>query len=203
VARRAGRDGKVRKTPLKISVTLYEKLKRVQAVMKNAPNDLEAVLERLADEYLDREDPVKKAERAFARQAKRKPGRAETSASPAKPPQETKESRSERSEFRGRRKPLSARSEFRGRRKPLTAHETHAVNLRDGGRCTFVDQYGNRCPNERYLHVHHVRPVSLGGTNDPGNLTTLCSAHHDLVHQLSFGIDGQVNWIKAPTRSYH
>jgi 5-methylcytosine-specific restriction endonuclease McrA len=87
-------------------------------------------------------------------------------------------------------------------RRPLSASEKHAVFLRDQGRCTFVNECGERCNVDRWLHVHHIKPVSQGGTNDPANLTVLCSAHHDLVHQLSFALEGQINWLRAPTVAY-
>jgi HNH endonuclease len=63
-------------------------------------------------------------------------------------------------------------------RIPLTAAETHLVD------------------------IHHIVPVSKGGTNDPSNLTTLCSFHHDLVHQLSFPIEGQISWLRSPRAAY-
>jgi len=72
------------------------------------------------------------------------------------------------------------------KRTPLTAAEGHVVNARDEGRCTFQDQNGHRCNSDRWVHIHHIIPVSQGGSNDPENLTTLCSFHHDLVHQMSF-----------------
>jgi hypothetical protein len=87
-------------------------------------------------------------------------------------------------------------------RRPLSASEKHAVFLRDQGRCTFVNARGERCNTDRWLHVHHIKPVSQGGTNDPANLTVICSAHHDLIHQLSFALDGQISWLRAPTVAY-
>jgi 5-methylcytosine-specific restriction endonuclease McrA len=88
------------------------------------------------------------------------------------------------------------------KRRGLLAHEKHEVFARDGGRCTFKDTYGRRCESERWLHVHHIHPVSLGGGNQAANLTTLCSFHHDLVHQLSFSIEGQISWLREPERTY-
>lgn len=38
------------------------------------------------------------------------------------------------------------------------------------------------CGRTNYLEIHHVVPRSRGGTNDPGNLTCLCSACHRLAH---------------------
>jgi 5-methylcytosine-specific restriction endonuclease McrA len=74
-------------------------------------------------------------------------------------------------------------------RTPLTAQEKHAVFARDGGRCTHVGADGIRCSRERWLHVHHLRPVGMGGGNEPENLTTVCTTHHELAHQMAFGID--------------
>jgi len=67
VARRAGRDGNERRSSLKIPVRVLDKLKRVQALMGQV--EFEAMLESLADYYIEREDPVKKAERALAKRA--------------------------------------------------------------------------------------------------------------------------------------
>lgn len=39
------------------------------------------------------------------------------------------------------------------------------------------------CHRTRFLEVHHIVPRSRGGTNDPDNLTTLCSSCHRLMHE--------------------
>ncbi len=39
------------------------------------------------------------------------------------------------------------------------------------------------CGHTRYLEIHHKIYRSRGGTNDPGNLTCLCSACHALAHE--------------------
>lgn len=46
---------------------------------------------------------------------------------------------------------------------------------RDGYRC------GN-CGSKEGLHVHHIVPLSLGGTNEMGNLRTLCKNCHARLH---------------------
>jgi 5-methylcytosine-specific restriction endonuclease McrA len=88
------------------------------------------------------------------------------------------------------------------RRVPLTALQKHTVFRRDQGRCTHRGLDGTRCNSERYIDLHHIIRVADGGMNDPANLTTLCSFHHDLVHQLSLAIDGQVSWIREPSVEY-
>lgn len=53
---------------------------------------------------------------------------------------------------------------------------TKIIN-RDGGACL-------RCglKNEEELEVHHILPISQGGTNDDSNLATLCSHCHEAAH---------------------
>jgi len=195
VARRAGRDGNERRSSLKIPVRVLAKLKHVQSLMGQV--EFEAMLESLADYYIEREDPVKKAERALAKRA----AAASAESGPASS-ERSERAVSVRSESDCSSESVRAKSRTRSRnsahpkRKPLTAHELHTVNARDGRRCTFIDAKGNRCPNERWLHVHHVQSVARGGTNEPENLITLCSRHHQLVHQFS-------STLRAPTHHYH
>ncbi|MBU1947273.1 MAG: HNH endonuclease [Candidatus Eisenbacteria bacterium] len=39
------------------------------------------------------------------------------------------------------------------------------------------------CRNTRFLEVHHRKPRKDGGSNNPGNLVTLCSSCHQLWHE--------------------
>lgn len=59
------------------------------------------------------------------------------------------------------------------------------ILVRDKHRCTFKAEEGRRCKNTRWLDVHHIIPRSAGGSDDPENLTTLCTAHHRLLHRNS------------------
>jgi len=187
VARRAGRDGNERRSSLKIPVRVLVKLKRVQSLMGQV--EFEAMLESLADYYIEREDPVKKAERALAKRV------AAAESGPANS-ERSERAESERSESARAKSRTPSRNSAHPKRKPLTAREFHTVNARDGRRCSFIDAHGNRCPNERWLHIHHLQSVARGGTNDPANLITLCSRHHQLVHQFS-------HTLRAPTNHYH
>jgi hypothetical protein len=66
--------------------------------------------------------------------------------------------------------------------KPIPARQKHEVNYRDGGQCTQVYD-GKRCENRRYTDTHHIVARSLGGDHSIENLTTLCSAHHKMIHR--------------------
>ena len=53
----------------------------------------------------------------------------------------------------------------------ISAKLLRAVLLRDGScRCGCGLRHG--------LHVHHLRPRSWGGTDDPTNLATIAAVHH-------------------------
>lgn len=164
---------------LTISKTTFERFQRavqIDAKKGASPKSMSGMLEVLLKEYLKRSDPVEKANRRSGQQLC--PDRV---GKPSLKPDLTNTERT---------------------RRPLTAEQKHAVHRRDRGRCTFIDQSGRRCDNQTWLHIHHVRPVQQGGGNEPENLTTLCSAHHDLIHQLSLPIDGQVTWLRSPGRVY-
>lgn len=46
---------------------------------------------------------------------------------------------------------------------------------RDAHRCQV-----SGCPSRLELHIHHMKPVSLGGPHSPNNLVSLCDFHHAL-----------------------
>ena len=166
-----------------------EEFERVMAVeaqrTSKAPSRGEA-LRACFKAYLDKHDPVRRAERAQERKEKAAFDAAANKNS----------ARTERiSEKTGK-------TAGYGKRIPLTAVERHLVNARDKGRCTYVDEKGHRCSEDRWTDIHHIVSVSQGGGNDLENLTTLCGFHHDLVHQLSLPIDGQIPWLRSPRVPY-
>lgn len=67
-------------------------------------------------------------------------------------------------------------------RIPIPESILHEVNLRDQRRCTFTTARG-RCSERRWTAIHHVVPVSGGGSNEPENLATLCGIHHRAIHR--------------------
>lgn len=55
-----------------------------------------------------------------------------------------------------------------------------------------IERDGRQCKNcgaERNLVVHHVVPISTRGTNELGNLLTLCRQCHRAAHDERFGTD--------------
>lgn len=70
-----------------------------------------------------------------------------------------------------------------GRTRQVPDSLRRAVLTRDGG-CRWPG-----CGRHRYVDVHHVKFVAHGGRTRLTNLTTLCRAHHRLVHEGGYRLD--------------
>lgn len=57
------------------------------------------------------------------------------------------------------------------KREPIGSKLRYDILTRDKNRCVKCGAKGG----ENELHIDHKKPVSMGGTNDPSNLQTLCS----------------------------
>ncbi|MBI1859578.1 MAG: HNH endonuclease [Deltaproteobacteria bacterium] len=68
------------------------------------------------------------------------------------------------------------------KRNPIHWRLRYEVVLRDKHQCTHLQPDDTRCEERRFLHIHHIIPVHLGGQNVLENLTTLCSNHHSYLH---------------------
>lgn len=58
---------------------------------------------------------------------------------------------------------------------------------RDGERCTYVAEDGQRCPARGFLELDHVDPKARGGEDDEPNLRVRCRAHNRLYAEQTFG----------------
>jgi hypothetical protein len=65
-----------------------------------------------------------------------------------------------------------------------------ALLARDRG-CVFPG-----CTQDRWIDAHHVKHWADGGETSPGNLISLCSSHHRMVHEEGFKVkkDFQGEW---------
>ena len=136
---------------------LADDLKRIQDLLSQKEQrniNLVEALEWMIHSALEKLDPVRKAERAESRRAKRA----------------TTELADVSTSLKG------------ARRTKLKADTQHARNLRDCLQCTAISADGKRCANKRWTEGHHIVEVANGGTNDLENLTTLCSQHHRAIH---------------------
>jgi hypothetical protein len=69
-------------------------------------------------------------------------------------------------------------------RTRLTAKVSHEITLRHQAQCTHIMANGSRCRNRRWLHIHHIKEIANGGSHELENLTTLCSGHHRMLHNI-------------------
>src|SRR5690606_12084742 len=72
-------------------------------------------------------------------------------------------------------------------RESVRAAVRREVWQRDGARCTYVDDRGQRCRETAFLELHHVNPHALGGPSTADNLTLRCHAHNALAAEQDFG----------------
>jgi alanyl-tRNA synthetase len=162
---------------------------------KSCQNMTETIVQTL-QEFVEKHDPVKKAERQKERQQKK-----ESAAQAAEQQSVTENSKEAEliteTEVLKNESVTDANPEVdkteavtndkseteKAGRQSISASIMHEVNRRDGGQCTYVSPDGRRCECNRFLHLHHVKPVAQGGENTVENLITLCSAHHRLIHE--------------------
>jgi 5-methylcytosine-specific restriction endonuclease McrA len=82
-----------------------------------------------------------------------------------------------------------------------------AVLERDGQRCTFVDERGQRCSATHRLEFHHRDPYALGGEHSVDNITLLCAAHNAWAARQDFGarverFRGEPRTLREPRAVY-
>ncbi len=70
--------------------------------------------------------------------------------------------------------------------RALTKATRQRIALRDHHRCSVPG-----CRNFRFIDVHHLRPRAMGGKHDDDQLTSLCTQHHDALHDGRLAIEGK------------
>jgi hypothetical protein len=84
-----------------------------------------------------------------------------------------------------------------GRRRYVPNEIRRAVAMRDGDRCTYVDEEGRRCPSRAFLQLHHEQAYALGGASTFENLRLLCGPHNRLLAERDFGRVHQARCIAS------
>ena len=85
--------------------------------------------------------------------------------------------------------PQEPHADPRQRGRHIPAHVRRQVAARDGERCSFVDDRGQRCRETSGLEMHHDHAFALGGAATDGNLSLRCKAHNALAAEQDFGRD--------------
>jgi len=122
--------------------------------------------------FLDRYDPVRRAQRQMQRDTQKKTQRKTNQMDPSR----------DRSEPKTPNKTLPSIKARTETRTKIKAEVIHAVNLRDQGKCQARLPDGRSCGQSKWVHYHHIIPKSKGGKDITENLITLCSAHHRIWH---------------------
>ncbi len=138
---------------------LRDKLDRLRALMRpSVPDgDLAALIDAAVTEKLERLEA-----RRFARTKARR-----------------NETKAPCDEVQANRVPSSTRY--------VPAAVRRAVYERDGGRCRYVDEKGQRCTAREALEFHHRHPFAVGGEHTPQNLALFCKCHNRFVAEIDFG----------------
>jgi len=167
-----------------------ERVKELVAQSSSKPCNLEQALEQMAALFLERKDPLQRAERItqrkLAAETKAKPTSLSNVGRPAaKTPSVNVTHLSKQTASANVAHPVSktASTAARQTRSPIPAAIRHQVMLRDRGECQGTTPNGARCGCRQWTDIHHIRPISFGGTNHLGNLLTLCRSHHREVHR--------------------
>ncbi|MCB0391782.1 MAG: HNH endonuclease, partial [Bdellovibrionales bacterium] len=159
---------------------------------------MEEVFKSLAAEYLEKHDPVRKAERITKKKELIKIKKTSAKNSRLK---NNKKFNSTKIELTKNIKQPATKVELNknidlatiksqpainslGQRTAIPAEIAHKVHLRDQGQCRHHYPSGERCNTKRWLHLHHKQPVSQGGEHSVENLISLCPAHHELAHLI-------------------
>jgi len=122
------------------------------------------ILMQAVEELLERRDPLRKAERAAAR----------NSAAP-QPEGELAD------------EPLAQPCRPGAKRPAIPASVRHQVVLRDKAQCTWVHAGGKRCSERLMTELDQLVPWRLGGVHSVENLTVRCRAHNQHRAEVEMG----------------
>ncbi len=97
--------------------------------------------------------------------------------------------RLEKRKFAATNKPRRTQRRATSGNRHIPAGVKRAVWERDGGRCTFVSEAGQRCPARTRLEYDHVAPVARAGRATVENIRLRCRAHNQYGAECTFGRD--------------
>jgi hypothetical protein len=63
------------------------------------------------------------------------------------------------------------------------------VSARDGGRCRYTDERGQRCTERGRLEFHHRIPFGFGGDHRAENVRLMCRAHNAYLAEYDYGLE--------------
>ncbi len=163
-----------------VSAEVRDTLERLQALMRTSKPDadLADVVEVAARETLARWEARRfggkaKQDRGGARQAK--PSSADGAAAALGAAKNAAAPRPE----------TAAKSRRTSRYVPVDVRR--AVHERDGDRCRYVDELGQRCTARSRLEFHHRHPFGVGGEATVDNISLVCHTHNRYLAEVDYG----------------
>jgi hypothetical protein len=93
----------------------------------------------------------------------------------------------ERRKFAATTRPRSHPRRPSANARHIPAEVKRAVWERDGGRCTFVTETGQRCPARSRLEFDHTQEVARGGRATVAEIRLRCRAHNQYQAECTFG----------------
>ena len=170
----------------------FEVFSRARELVANElgrPVSIDEAIGCISQFFVDKKDPLKKAERALARAEKKGFSRTEgdceaeseaVSSEDCAPPQSV-----DAVPAKGGADPTPTTMPGHSSQPyRLAAGTVHAVNLRDRRCCQRVLPDGMICGSTWRLDIHHIIEREHGGSDELDNLITLCKKHHEMQHTL-------------------
>ncbi len=77
-----------------------------------------------------------------------------------------------------KRKEAKAQKSHAPSRKAIPVKIKREVMARSNYQCSYVGEGGEKCDSTHNLHIDHVLPLALGGTDESYNLRVLCQQHN-------------------------
>ena len=87
-----------------------------------------------------------------------------------------------------KKSPQSLMQTRRQRDKPsryIPAPIRRILFQRSKGRCEFISENGTRCNSRHQVQIDHIKPFSLGGSNELDNLQSCCRLHNSYLATLA------------------
>ncbi|MBC7533384.1 MAG: HNH endonuclease [Oligoflexus sp.] len=176
--------------------SIFERVRQVLAHGGSTPTTLSALISA-SEAFLDKHDPMCKAERATQRQRMREKLKIKEVAGDEEDLEDAPQVANEEGEDYSAEElsdltPLQRikaqyRKKRRDPRSPVKASVRHRVWLRDGGQCTHVHGNGERCKQKSMLELDHLKMACHGGTNEEENLLLKCRRHNQFAAELALG----------------
>ena len=83
----------------------------------------------------------------------------------------------------------------------VPAEVRRVVYRRDGGRCRFVDEQGQRCSERHWLEYHHQHAFAKGGGHDADNICLMCEPHNRYLAELEYGREKMSRYWRVANRA--